>query len=504
MTAETDRWRALPPAGKERLRDGLRAKVAAARARQRSWLTSERRPAQILPPLASEWLVWLILAGRGWGKTRTGAETVADWAREHPGCRIALIAITFADGRDTMVEGESGLLAVLDPAELRGGAVDSAWNRSLGELFLANGSRFKIYSSERPRQMRGPQHHFAWGDELASWIDAWKGPAKDTTWSNLLFGLRLPAAPNWPADYAPRCIVTTTPKPVALLRVAKSVLAREPHKAGLLQRDDTVVTTGTTTDNLANLSATFKKVIVDPLMGTTLGRQELEAQILDDVEGALVSHETLDRGRRLIGEVPHLLQTVVSVDPAETANDTSDETGIVVVGADATGDGWVADDRSDRMTPDQWGRTVWEAVIDHGATAVVVEDNAGGDMVEHVLATTWSVLAAERQRRGLPTPVVPIVRVHPSGPKQGKWMRASALQPMLEQGRIHLVNDARRPGVLDALEDQLTSWTGDPDEASPDRVDAMVHGLSWLLFPRQRAVKKTGPPGRRPARGTRR
>lgn len=502
MTAPADvRWRTLPPAGKERLRDGLRSKLAAARAKQRSWLT-DRRPEQCAPPQSSvDWFVWLILAGRGWGKTRTGAETVADWAREHPGCRIALVAITFADGRDTMVEGESGLLAVLDDAELRGGSQDKAWNRSLGELFLENGSRFKIYSSEKPRQLRGPQHHFGWGDEMASWIDAFKGAGKDTTWSNLLMGMRLPEVrgKDWPATFAPRVIITTTPKPVPLLRVNKTLLAREPHRAGLLQMSGTVVTTGSTSDNLHNLSDVFKRWVVDPMVGTTLGRQELDAELIEDVEGALVTHDTLNRGRRLIGEVPPMLNTVVCVDPAETAKDSSDETGIVVVGADAMADGWVLDDRSGRFTPDQWGRTVWEAVIDHGASAIVVEDNAGGDMVEHVLATTWEVIRAERARRGLLTPLPPIVRVHPSGAGQGKWMRASAFQPMFEQTRIHFVTDAYRPGALDALEDQITTWTGDPKEDSPDHVDAMVHGLTWLLFPKQRAEKARKGAGRRPA-----
>lgn len=499
-TAEHERvaalagWRALPPVGKQRFKDRLAAKLAANRARQRSWLTDRREP-QCPPPMSVDWLIWLILAGRGWGKTRTGSETAADWARLYPGCRIALVAATFADGRDTMVEGESGLLAVLDEAELRGGSVDNAWNRSLGELYLANGSRFKIYSSEKPRQLRGPQHHFGWGDELAAWNDAHAGTAKDTTFSNLMFGLRLkaPRGVVWPADYAPRLIITTTPKPVSLLRVGKAVLAREPHRAGLLQRDDVVITTGRTVDNLGNLSATFRKAVVDPLLGTTLGRQELDAEVIDDVDGALVTHDTLDRGRRLIGEMPHLLNTVVTMDPATTANDSSDEFGIVVVGVDGLGDGWVTDDRSGQMTPDQWGRTAWEAVIDHGASAIVVEDNAGGDMIEHVLATTWRVVADERLRRGLGTPTPPVVRVHPTGIREGKWMRALALQPMLEQARIHFLVDARRPGILDALEDQITTWTGDPKEDSPDRVDAMVHGLTWLLFPMQRAPKKKRP-----------
>jgi phage terminase large subunit-like protein len=458
--------------------------------------SSIARPAQVPPPMSDPWFVWGIVTGRGWGKTRTGAETVADWARTYPGARIALVAQTFADGRDTMVEGESGLLSVLDPAELRRGSIDTAWNRSLGELFLANGSRFKIYSSEKPRQLRGPQHHFAWGDELASWNDAHAGAAKDTTWSNLLFGVRLPGQRGWPGEFQPRVIVTTTPRPVALLKVPRKTALEEPHRAGLLQRADTVITTGRTVDNLANLSATFKATVVDPLTGTTLGRQELEGEFLEDVEGALISRAVLERARRLIGEVPLLPATVIAVDPAVTTGEDSDETGLIAAGVDHQGDGWVLDDRSGVMPPDEWGRAAWEMVIDHGAAAIVVEDNQGGDMVEHVLATTWQTVAKERQRRGLSTPLPPIVRVHPSR-GQGKWIRASALQPMLEQGRIHLVTDPRRPGVLDGLEDQLTSWTGDPGEDSPDRVDAMVHGLSWLLFPMQRSSKQRGQYGDR-------
>ncbi len=221
------------------------------------------RPEQ-LPPLG-DWQTWLILAGRGWGKTRTGTEYIADLARTYPGARIALVAATFADGRDTMVEGESGLLAVLDDSELKGGNQDEAWNRSMGELFMKNGSRFKIYPSERPRQLRGPQHHFAWCDEAAAWLDAAKGTSKDTTWSNLLFGLRLPGQKTWPAGYRTRIVVTTTPRPVPLIKVPDSVAEREPHRAGIIQRPSTVTTRGKTSDNLANLSEEFRKEVIDPI-----------------------------------------------------------------------------------------------------------------------------------------------------------------------------------------------------------------------------------------------
>jgi phage terminase large subunit-like protein len=447
------------------------------------------RPEQLPPP--GEWLTWLYLAGRGSGKTRACGEAIAEDARRYPGLRGALVAPTFSDARDTMVEGDSGLLRIFRDGELRGGSRETAWNRSIGELFLANGSYLKIFSSERPGRLRGPQFHVAWGDELAQWLDASKGTAEDTTWSNLLFALRLRPEPDWPAGFASRIYASTTPRPVPLLRVRPGIAVRDPHKAGILQKPTTVTSRGRSLDNVANLADEYRRNVIDPLVGTRLGRQELEAELLEDVEGALITSAGLDRGRRVIGEMPHLLSRVVAVDPAASAGEKSDETGIVVVGADAMGDGWVLDDRSGRMSPDGWGRAVWEAAIEHDASAIVVEDNQGGDMVEHVLATTWQVIQAERLRRGLLTPTPPIVRVHPTS-GQGKWVRASALQPMLEQGRIHMLGDPLRPGVLDALEDQLTSWTGDKAEDSPDRVDGLVHGLTWLLFPMQRSATMRG------------
>ncbi len=460
------------------------------------------RPEQLPPP--GDWLTWLLLAGRGFGKTRTCAEAIAEDALRFPGYRAALVAATYQDGRDTMVEGEAGLLEVIPERELRGRSREKAWNRSLGELYLANGSRFKIFSSERPGRIRGPEHHGAWGDEIAQWLDAHLGTAKDTTWSNLLFGLRLPARPGWPSGFQPRIYASTTPRNVPLLKVRETILAREPHRAGIIQLPSTVVTRGRTADNLANLSDRYRERVVDPLVGTTLGRQELEGELFEDVEGALLARAHIERGQRIPGEVPILPLTVVTVDPAVSTGEDADETAILVVAADSAGDGWVLDDRTDpdRGEPSQWGEDAWEAVIDHGAAAVVVEDNQGGDMVEHVLMTTLEVVAARRRRLGKVTPRVPIVRVHPTS-GQGKWVRAQAVQPLYEQGRIHHVNDPRLPGRLDVVEDQLCTWTGDKQEDSPDRVDALVHGLTWCLFPQQRKTKKKQP-GRRASAPSRR
>ena len=194
------------------------------------------------------------------GKTRTGAEWVVAKARTYPGARIALVGQTFQDGRDTMVEGESGILEALEDHELRGGSRERAWNRSIGELFLANGSRFRVFSSEKPNRLRGPQHHFAWGDEPATWYDAPRGPTEDTTWSNLEIGCRLPIG-----DAEPQILLTATPKPVRLLT------QRDTEPLGVLHRETTAITRGHTDENLDNLASSYRERVVDPLRGTASG-----------------------------------------------------------------------------------------------------------------------------------------------------------------------------------------------------------------------------------------
>ena len=181
--------------------------------RERPWWFHGRSDQQV--PDGDWWRWWLILAGRGWGKTRTGGECAAQWAKRYPGSRGALIAPTFSDGRDTMVEGESGILSFTDFTQLRGGSISTGWNRSLGELYWANDSRAKVFSSEQPFRLRGPQHHWLWGDEPAYWRDGAKGTAKDSTFSNANISLRLPPLPSWPRDFRPRGVLTTTPRLVS-------------------------------------------------------------------------------------------------------------------------------------------------------------------------------------------------------------------------------------------------------------------------------------------------
>ncbi|QLG12478.1 DNA-packaging protein [Deinococcus sp. D7000] len=410
-------------------------RVAGPSRKRLRWLEIAR-PTQLPPD--GDWLVWLILAGRGFGKTRTGAETIAQWARETPNGRFALIGQTYADARDVMVEGESGLLAVFDESELRGGTVDTAWNRSLGELYLANGSKFKIYSSEKPRQLRGPQHHGAWGDEPATWNDAENGTADDTTWSNLLFGLRL--------GDDPRVVLTGTPRPNRLIRE-------------LLKEADTATTRGSTYDNLHNLSGTFRRKVISKYEGTRLGRQELDGEVLDDTPGALWSYGLFNReGFRVrFEDLPEMVRIVVAVDPQASQSDESAETGIVVAGLGTDGQGYVMGDLSLSGSPTEWATVAVDAYRHHQADAVVPEKNNGGDMV------VSTIEAVDKS-----------VNVTPVWASRGKQTRAEPISTLYEKNRIHHV------GAFADLEGQMTTWV--PGMKSPDRMDALVWALTELMI----------------------
>ncbi|MBZ9752738.1 terminase family protein [Deinococcus sp. HMF7604] len=403
--------------------------------RRQTWLATARL--NQLPP-AGDWFVWLILAGRGFGKTRTGAETIAQWARETPRGRFALVAQTAADARDVMVEGVSGLLSVLDESELRGGSIDTAWNRSMGELYLRNGAKFKCFSSEKARSLRGPQHHGAWGDEPATWNDADQGTAEDTTWSNLLFGLRL--------GKDPRVVLTGTPRPVRLIRELK-------------KGDTTVLTGGSTAENLGNLSEKFKRNVISKYEGTRLGRQELEGELLEDTPGALWKYEMFNReGFRLkFEDLPDLVRIVVAVDPQASQSSDSAETGIIVAGKDAHGNAYVMGDLSGNFSPSEWAQTSIDAYKYHHADAIVPEKNNGGDMVAHTISTI--------DRR---------VNVVPVWASRGKQTRAEPVSSLYVQKKVFHV------GVFPDLEGQMTTWV--PGEKSPDRMDALVWALTELML----------------------
>ena len=379
------------------------------------------RPNQITPD--GDWLAWVILAGRGWGKTRTGAEDAAWAGMANPGWRIAVVAPTAADARDTCIEGDSGLLNVL-PRE----AVQT-WNRSLGELILINGTRYKAFSADEPERLRGPQHHRAWADELA----AWRYPE---AWDQLMFGLRL-------GDH-PQAVVTTTPKPTPLVKAL--VAAKTSH-----------VTRGSTFDNAANLAPSALQMLKEKYEGTRLGRQELEAEILGDLPGALWSLSTLDAYR--LREAPQMGRIVVAVDPAVTATEASDEHGIIVAGL-ADQRGVVLEDASLSGSPNEWARRAVSLYRSWNADAIVIEVNQGGDMVAHTIRT-----------------IDPNVKIREVRASRGKHVRAEPIAALYEQGRVAHV------GSFPVLENQMTQMTtnGFEGEGSPDRVDALVWAMTELF-----------------------
>lgn len=415
------------------------------------------RPNQLAPAddaLGSvSWGTWLILAGRGFGKTRTGAETIRRWAcgstplsRGTYG-RFALVAETAADARDVLVEGESGLLGC-HPKEFR-----PHYEPSKRRLTWPNGAIATIYNATEPDQLRGPQHEAAWCDELAKWAYARE------TWEQLEFGLRL--------GRNPRAIITTTPRPIPVLKE-------------IIKAPDTVITKGNTMDNMANLSQKFIEKIHKKFSGTRLGRQELEAEMLDDLPGALWLRNYFDpedgsghKGRVPWAVIPELVRIVVAVDPSGTkgASDDGDSIGIVVAGIDGYGHGYVIADVSVKEGPAGWGRVVkW--VYDHfKADRVVAEANFGGAMVEHVIRSV--------------DPNLPVTLVNAS---RGKAIRAEPVAALYEQGRVsHVVGanprDEEKVG-LSILEDQmcLMAPAGYSGEGSPDRLDAAVWALTELML----------------------
>jgi len=397
------------------------------------------RPKQLPPD--GQWRIWLLLTGRGYGKTRAGAEWVRQRVESGKARRIALVADTPADARDVMIEGESGLLNVCPP-----------WDRPLYEpskrrLTWKNGAVATIYSSHKANQLRGPQHDSAWCDELA----AWKYPQE--TWDMLMFGLRL--------GDDPRVIVTTTPKPIPII---KELVARSENP------EDVRITRGTTYENRANLAPPFFAEIIRKYEGTRLGRQELTGEILDDAPGALWKRATLDKLR--LTEAPILERIVVAIDPAVSVSDTSSETGIVVAGvgySKARGErelhGFVLDDRTVRAKPDAWAKRAVNAYEQYEADRIIGEVNNGGDMIEHTIHTV-DPKAAYKQVRA----------------SRGKAIRAEPIAALYEQGLVHHV------GTFGDLEDQLCSW--EPGDPSPDRLDALVWALTELMLGRRRNIGK--------------
>ncbi|NQW08294.1 MAG: DNA-packaging protein [Alphaproteobacteria bacterium] len=409
----------LSPTSRRKILNELSDQEAAALLYDWSFWAREK---QHSPP--GDWRVWLILAGRGFGKTRTGAEWIRRLAESGRAKRIALVAETAADARDVMIEGESGLLACCPP-----------WARpkyepSKRRLTWPNGTIATSFSADDPDQLRGPQFDTAWADEIAKW-------RHEAAWDNLMLGLRLGADP--------RCVATTTPKPRAWL-------------ARLAEDKRTVTTRGGTRENAANLAPAFLDQILARYDGTRLARQEIDGEFLTEVPGALWSRGLIEAARAdRPPDLSELARVVVAVDPAVTANDGSDETGIVVAARDSGGGFWVLEDVSGRLSPDRWARRAVDAFARHRADAVITEVNQGGDMVVATLRTV--------------DPTLPVRAVRAT---RGKRLRAEPIAALYEQGRV------RHAGAFPALEDQMAGFTGAPGDASPDRLDALVWALTDL------------------------
>jgi phage terminase large subunit-like protein len=380
------------------------------------------------------WRTWTILAGRGFGKTRAGAEWVSAFARAHEGASIALVAATPEEARNLMVEGRSGLLAVATPEEREA----MVWEPSRRRLVFASGAEAFVYSGANPDSLRGPEHHIAWCDELAKWRHA------AAAWANLRLGLRL--------GDKPRALVTTTPRAVAALK-------------RILAQGDTATTGGPTWANPHN-SEDFVEGQIEAHGGTRFGRQELEGVLLEDVEGALWTRDLIEQSR-VAGVPGDCRRVVIGVDPPASAD--GDACGIVVVLLGADGIGYVAADLSVAgLSPEGWAKKVEAAAEAWGADRVVAEKNNGGEMVAAVL-------------RGADVGL-PVTLVHAA---DGKSARAEPVAVLFESGKAKLA------GRFPELEDELAGLTCgrgyQGPGRSPDRADAMVWALTELLVRKHRA-----------------
>ena len=413
------------------------------------WRDFHARPEQIAPD-GKDWDIWLVMSGRGWGKTRAGAEWIREEVINNGARRVAIVAETAADARDVIVEGDSGILRI-SPKHER-----PDYSPTKRRLSWPNGATGTLYNATEPDQLRGPQHDRAWSDELAKWKYARE------TWDMLQMGLRLGSKPQQ--------MVTTTPRPIKIMR---DIVA---GKEGIVR-----VSTGHTLDNASNLSGAFLRKVQQRYEGTRLGKQELHGEILSDLPGALWNLDTIDSWR--VVEAPQLSRIVVAVDHAVTDinAEEANEHGIIVAGLGEDQSGYLLRDASFHGTQAEWGRKAVSMFNVYGADAIIIEKNQGGDLVKNVIRAV--------------DPFIPIIEVWAS---RGKHVRAEPIASMSEQGRI------RHVGRFPELEDQMCDMTtaGYQGENSPDRVDAYVWAFSELfptmaaprISPRDKAKRKYAGP----------
>lgn len=381
------------------------------------------RPNQ-LPP-QGKWSVWLIMAGRGFGKNRTGAEWVRSQVESGRAGRVALVAPTAADSREVMVEGPAGVLTLAPP-----------WFRPFYEpskrrLTWPNGATATTFSADEPDRLRGPQHDAAFADELATW-------PHPETWHNLMMGLRL--------GQEPRCVVTTTPRRVPLLRE-------------LIKTPSVHLTRGSTYENLENLAPTFRDRILARYENTRLGRQELMGELLEDVPGALWTYGRFEPRQ----PAPDMSRIVVAIDPSGGSDPENDEQGIGAAGKGVDGRGYVLADRTCKLSPDGWARRAIQLYLSLQADLIVYERNFGGDMVEAVLETAARSMGV-------------VVKTKAVTASRGKRVRAEPIAALYEQGKISHVPDED----FDALIDECCTWTPESG-TSPNRLDWLVWALTELF-----------------------
>lgn len=420
------------------------------------------RPGQ--RPPAGDWSIWLIMAGRGFGKTRAGAEWVRSIAEGDGSARFALVGANYAETRTVMVEGESGLLSIAPPDQR------PEWEPSLKRLTWENGAQAHLYSAAEPEGLRGPQHSHGWCDEIAKWMN--NAGQAEAAWDNLKMGLRL--------GYRPQLVATTTPRPVPLVRALVS--------------GDIAVSTGRTLDNDLHLPVAFLTAMNADYRGTRLGRQELDGELIEDVEGALwtramiegcrvdaIRHAELGSASRASstgvdasrsgsriksGMTDVMSRVVIGVDPPASKN--GDACGIIVAGLGADGKAYVLADCSvEKASPETWARKVADAADRFDADRVIAEANQGGAMVKSVLHAAKISL--------------PVRLVHAA---RGKVARAEPVAALYENDRVHHV------GVFPQLEDEMCGLlVGGGYEGpgrSPDRADALVWALTELMLGKRR------------------
>lgn len=387
---------------------------------QESWDFLARDSQKI--PDRKDWLIWIILAGRGFGKTRTGAETVKKWVETGQYKNIALVGDSIDDAREIMVEGKSGLLEVCKKS-----SVKIMFEPSKRKISWSNGAKAMLYSSENYEKLRGPEFDLIWIDELAKFRN------DQETFDHALLALRI--------GTHPKMIITTTPKPTNLIK-------------SIIKRDDTVVTKGSTYENIRNLAPEFINQIRTKLEGTDLGRQEIHAEILTDKTVNLWSHPLIENAK-ICSPPPYYEKIIISIDPAITAKTSSDETGIIVAGLAPDGTIFIIDDYSTKEPADFWTDQVIALYYKYSATNIVVETNAGGDLIEQLIHI--------KDKN---------INIKPVFALKSKTLRAEPIVLLYQK------NIVKHLSKFEKLEHQMITYT--PDKKSPDRMDALVWAVYFL------------------------